>query len=547
MGLRGGHWPPSPLGAPSLLVRRRKGAREEGNQPQRGNYGLPPEALLKHEPICQFCFLRTPKAKQRERQSPRQAAVQRPGQGRLPGAGPEPQRTFAAVGAGTREDPCSERKGRAPPAALGESRCPGAGGLLRRRRLGWGGLPSLGAPRGPLRSPGPPSAPEIPLPPPARGRSAGLREGPGTCGGPALGERPARPARGILARGRLSEAPGVGSPTPSAAPEGLRREPQMPEGRSGARLRVGAGACALGRKRRAKRTAPSGRGAFRIQLVGAMAAAEAEYESVLCVKPEVSVFRIPPRASNRGYRASDWKLDQPDWTGRLRVTSKGKIAYVKLEDKVSGELFAQAPIDQYPGIAVETVNDSSRYFVIRIQDGNGRSAFIGIGFGDRGDAFDFNVALQDHFKWVKQETEISKESQELDSRPKLDLGFKEGQTIKLNIGNMPTKKSGSAKPRPTGSGGLSLLPPPPGGKMAPPPVPPLPSTAIANHVTPPPVLKSGSAGNTDVLLDFDLPSPASKGPTPAIVPTTADLWGDFNTAPSTVPSQSPQPSNWVQF
>lgn len=37
----------------------------------------------------------------------------------------------------------------------------------------------------------------------------------------------------------------------------------------------------------------------------------------------------------------------------------------------AGELFAQAPIDQYPGIAVETVTDSSRYFVIRIQDGTG--------------------------------------------------------------------------------------------------------------------------------------------------------------------------------
>ncbi|XP_070614224.1 adaptin ear-binding coat-associated protein 1 [Erythrolamprus reginae] len=281
-----------------------------------------------------------------------------------------------------------------------------------------------------------------------------------------------------------------------------------------------------------------------------MAAAEAEYESVLCVKPEVSVFRIPPRASNRGYRASDWKLEQPDWTGRLRVTSKGKVAYVKLEDKASGELFAQAPIDQYPGIAVETVNDSSRYFVLRIQDGNGRSAFIGIGFGDRGDAFDFNVALQDHFKWVKQETEISKESQELDSRPKLDLGFKEGQTIKLNIGNMPSKKGGAAKPRPAGSGGgLSLLPPPPGGKAGPPPpVPPLSSTAISNHVTPPPVPKSSGAGNTDILLDFDLPpASSSKRPAPPVVPGGGDLWGDFNTAPSAAPSEAAQPSSWVQF
>ncbi|XP_015274411.1 PREDICTED: adaptin ear-binding coat-associated protein 1 [Gekko japonicus] len=246
-------------------------------------------------------------------------------------------------------------------------------------------------------------------------------------------------------------------------------------------------------------------------------------------------------------KASDWKLDQPDWTGRLRITSKGKIAYIKLEDKVSGELFAQAPMDQYPGIAVETVTDSSRYFVIRIQDGNGRNAFIGIGFGDRGDAFDFNVSLQDHFKWVKQETEISKESQETDSRPKLDLGFKEGQTIKLNIGNMPTRKGGAAKPRPAGPGGPSLLPPPPGGKAAPPSVPPPPLAAISNHVTPPPVQKSSHAGHADILLDLDLPPPIPTAPAPAAVPATTDLWGDFSAASSSVPSQSPQSSSWVQF
>ncbi|XP_025711915.1 adaptin ear-binding coat-associated protein 2 isoform X3 [Callorhinus ursinus] len=202
---------------------------------------------------------------------------------------------------------------------------------------------------------------------------------------------------------------------------------------------------------------------------------EGEYESVLCVKPEVHVYRIPPRATNRGYRAAEWQLDQPSWSGRLRITAKGQVAYIKLEDRTSGELFAQAPVDQFPGTAVESVTDSSRYFVIRIEDGNGRRAFIGIGFGDRGDAFDFNVALQDHFKWVRQQCEFAKQAQNPDQGPKLDLGFKEGQTIKLNIANMKKKEgaAGSPRARPASTGGLSLLPPPPGGKssiLIPPPV-----------------------------------------------------------------------------
>ncbi|KAK5620639.1 Adaptin ear-binding coat-associated protein 1 [Crenichthys baileyi] len=260
-------------------------------------------------------------------------------------------------------------------------------------------------------------------------------------------------------------------------------------------------------------------------------AAEGEYESILCVKPDVNVYRIPPRASNRAYRAADWKLDSPDWSGRMRITAKGNVAYIKLEDKVSGELFAQAPVKEYPGAAMETVSDSSRYFVLRIQDDSGRSAFIGVGFGDRGDAFDFNVALQDHFKWVKQESEISKSNQLGDSGPKLDLGFKEGQTIRLNIGQGKRRD----KPRPQGSAGAGLLPPPPGGKIAPPP-----SSGSSNHNIVP------QTAGTDCLLELD----SSNSNTVVQSNQSSDLLlGDFSAPASSVtpPSTAQNTTNWIQF
>ncbi|KAG8311244.1 Adaptin ear-binding coat-associated protein 1 [Homalodisca vitripennis] len=94
------------------------------------------------------------------------------------------------------------------------------------------------------------------------------------------------------------------------------------------------------------------------------------YESVLLVKSEVFVFKLPPRATNRAYRAADWNLTEPQWTGRMRLVTSGKDCILKLEDKNTGELFAKCPIDKYPGVAVESVSDSSRYFVLRIQDDN---------------------------------------------------------------------------------------------------------------------------------------------------------------------------------
>ncbi|XP_020286833.1 NECAP-like protein CG9132 [Pseudomyrmex gracilis] len=244
------------------------------------------------------------------------------------------------------------------------------------------------------------------------------------------------------------------------------------------------------------------------------------YESVLLVKHEVFVFKIPPRSTNRGYRAADWNLQEPSWTGRMRLVSQGENITIKLEDKATGELFAKCPIEQYPGIAVEPVTDSSRYFVLRIQDDNGRSAFIGIGFLDRSDSFDLNVALQDHFKWVKNQEQIEQEKDK--PKQELDLRFKEGETIKINM--KITKKDGSevsskSKPRTNPAGGL---PPPPGGvKIAPPPA------------------KTPTS------------SPAHKPQGPNQDGTNSE-WGEFASAsqqPTSAPAPTPTVANasWVQF
>nr|CAG4647488.1 EOG090X0G5X [Megafenestra aurita]SVE92721.1 EOG090X0G5X [Megafenestra aurita] len=228
-----------------------------------------------------------------------------------------------------------------------------------------------------------------------------------------------------------------------------------------------------------------------------------DYEAILLVKQEVFVFKIPPRTSNRGYRAADWNLAAPDWTGRMRLLAKGTECILKLEDKVTGELFAKCPVDQYPGIAIEAVSDSSRYFVVRIQDDSGRAAFIGVGFADRSDSFDLNVALQDHFKWVKQSQDIEKEgTSEETAKPRLDLSFKAGETIKINMKIGKKDGDSAVKPKAKTQGGL---PPPPGGV----------------RLAPPGGLKSNSDG-------------ADGAAKPQSEPLQQEVWGDFTSAgPST--------------
>jgi adaptin ear-binding coat-associated protein 1/2 len=141
-------------------------------------------------------------------------------------------------------------------------------------------------------------------------------------------------------------------------------------------------------------------------MASSLAEEEEAFEHTLLVVREVSVYKIPPRTTSGGYKCGEWLQSDKIWSGRLRVVSCGDRCEIRLEDPATGELFAACFV--LPGqreSAVETVLDSSRYFVLRIEDGRGKHAFVGLGFNERNEAFDFNVALSDHEKYVKREQE----------------------------------------------------------------------------------------------------------------------------------------------
>ncbi|ORX92556.1 adaptin ear-binding coat-associated protein 1 NECAP-1 [Basidiobolus meristosporus CBS 931.73] len=181
-----------------------------------------------------------------------------------------------------------------------------------------------------------------------------------------------------------------------------------------------------------------------------------DYESVLAVIRECYVYRIPPRMRNAGYKAQDWNVESFLWKGRLRVVATGEKCDIRLEDENTGELFAVCPYTPENN-SVEPVLDSSRYFVLRIEDnGKRRHAFVGMGFLERSEAFDFNVALQDFSRRLKTEKEIaecstSTQDASLSNDPKHDYSLKDGEMLSLKIGKVTFQSRLFSRSQLTGS------------------------------------------------------------------------------------------------
>ncbi|EPQ57911.1 adaptin ear-binding coat-associated protein 1 NECAP-1 [Gloeophyllum trabeum ATCC 11539] len=196
---------------------------------------------------------------------------------------------------------------------------------------------------------------------------------------------------------------------------------------------------------------------------------EEEIESILYIGREVSVYKIPPLRKNEGHRANDWgDLANPLWKGRLRIVEKGDGVMMYFEDPQT--VFAKTKYDPLKP-PVDAVLDSSRYFVIRVED-EGKKAYIGMGFAERTDSFDFSQRYKAKLNPPSPTTEDPFSSPAAPTGPKKDYSLKEGQTFSINIPGRNRANNASSGESLLGSssassstsslgGGIPLLPPPP--------------------------------------------------------------------------------------
>lgn len=172
------------------------------------------------------------------------------------------------------------------------------------------------------------------------------------------------------------------------------------------------------------RVAPPG------QTAGTPDADDTDTDAILLSKvDECFLYKIPPRPSAAGWKASEWPggLDNPWRTGYLRVTGHGRqLAVAVWERPTPGSSQKQQPAKQpaasdvagAPALLghhlvltcrfdildsrgssffIEPVLDSSRYFVLRLESKDGRTAFVGLGFRERNHAFELKQCLH-HFE-----------------------------------------------------------------------------------------------------------------------------------------------------
>lgn len=282
---------------------------------------------------------------------------------------------------------------------------------------------------------------------------------------------------------------------------------------------------------------------------------EPVFEQTILTVSECFVYKVPPLRTASGHRAEDWGLDKPVFTGALKMFQadvKFRIVIYRLKDSsttlTSDEnliYFAECPIEVKPKgditAFVDAVIDSSRYYVLKIQDlKTSRSTLIGIGFRERDIAFDFKNALNDYIRYVDRmalaEQLSNKASEDSHSglSPLRDLSLKDGQKVHVAV---KTKRKPTTTSSSIGTTAFGLPPPPPPGSVVfaciPEPTASVLSTASEEFVI-------ASTESEEDWGDFAAPKANNVTTTPATdsggIATglqEEEDWSDFASVPST--------------
>lgn len=169
------------------------------------------------------------------------------------------------------------------------------------------------------------------------------------------------------------------------------------------------------------------------------------------------VFKLPPKPSSGGWRGADWR--DKVWQGTLKVVERGDDTAVLLVDsQIERNIFAVCPIrhtvdgknNNVGNGEVDRCIDSSRYFVLRIQNAQGRHMYIGLAFNERNDAFDFNTALEDSRREKEMERRAASNAvnggtanSEISG---VNYKMKEGEKIRVNIPKNPMSGGDDGSP-----------------------------------------------------------------------------------------------------
>ncbi|OEU18236.1 hypothetical protein FRACYDRAFT_153835, partial [Fragilariopsis cylindrus CCMP1102] len=138
---------------------------------------------------------------------------------------------------------------------------------------------------------------------------------------------------------------------------------------------------------------------------------------------ECFLYKVPPLISSDGYRANDWNLANPiqeNGVCGFQVERRNNDLYLLFTLDNHTKLFAVSKIEGNKAnntsnnngtiinSSIETVLDSSRYFVTKIQQGgsvnnSNRTINLGFGFRDREIAIDLLSNVQQFQKSIERE------------------------------------------------------------------------------------------------------------------------------------------------